>query len=802
MKKKLLLIFFILILLGTGATAYLNNIFLPQKIRSLIINNLQEATQKKVSLDSLKFSIFKGLVLKGLILYDADKTIVNIKEASCTFLILPLLQKKLIIPNVKVKQAVIFIERKSDNAFNIPLLITPKPPIAQLSTERPEKEVKASTASETTVIAQKKFKLTVNSISVKDSRIYFQDKTLIPVFTKSLDDVNLNLTLSLHKNFKFSLRAKVLANPVMNIAATGEYNKEGDIIAAKISLQDFSAQEFSAYIKSLGIEATQGSINAAADLKYLLKENKFSFSGNADVREIALAGATLPCDINSINGELAFDNSGISSKKLSADIFGIALIAQFKLQDYKNPLLDINIASTLSLDSAQGLLKDKFKFTLPVSIKGNAALALNIQGKMPMRENLLISGYADIINAQVKPDRLPSPLEDVNGRVEFSRNQARWKDLNFKYSGILYKSSGNLEDFSSPSISLMLASDELLLNSNFSVKKNLISFERLEGRYLNSGFSVSGNIDTLEPPKLETDLKGELNLDARDFKNLFVKLKNQLEKAKLEGALKVQFNLKGDVNDFKSCALKATLSGPYLSGYGLRAQDISIDYNQGGGLAEIPLMRLFLYDGIADIAASINLSSQNIPYWVTLDIQKLKLEKMKMDLAAGQKDIAGTLSSQVKINGFSNEFSRLSGTGKILIVDGKLWQLNLFKGLGFLVFAKDFADIIFKEGSCDFLIKDKQISSDNVMLKSNIADMSGTLRLGFDGSLDALLNVKILDENAPLTGGFKDLTTAIIGEAGRFGIIKINGTLKDPKYKFKPAVGDIIKGLKDIILGK
>jgi hypothetical protein len=76
--------------------------------------------------------------------------------------------------------------------------------------------------------------------------------------------------------------------------------------------------------------------------------------------------------------------------------------------------------------------------------------------------------------------------------------------------------------------------------------------------------------------------------------------------------------------------------------------------------------------------------------------------------------------------------------------------------------------------------------------------------LEFDSSIDAQLNVEVLDENVPLTGTFKDITTAIVGKAGRFGVIKISGTLKEPKYKFKTAVAvtDIIKGLKDILLEK
>jgi hypothetical protein len=74
--------------------------------------------------------------------------------------------------------------------------------------------------------------------------------------------------------------------------------------------------------------------------------------------------------------------------------------------------------------------------------------------------------------------------------------------------------------------------------------------------------------------------------------------------------------------------------------------------------------------------------------------------------------------------------------------------------------------------------------------------MAGAVKIGFDSSIDASLNVEVSQDAQP-TGSIKDFTTAILGEAKKFGVIRITGTLKDPKYKFKTAVVDIIKGIKD-----
>jgi hypothetical protein len=209
-----------------------------------------------------------------------------------------------------------------------------------------------------------------------------------------------------------------------------------------------------------------------------------------------------------------------------------------------------------------------------------------------------------------------------------------------------------------------------------------------------------------------------------------------------------------------------------------------------------------LYGGTLDAQARMNLNSDNLPYWLSAVAEGIKIEELKMDTPVKNKDISGTIQAQLKVNGFSNDIAKLNGAGRILISDGKLWQLDLFKGFGSLIFTQDFANIIFSQGSCDFAIQDKYVFTENLALNSNVTNLSGRAKIGFDNSIDASLNIAISGESIPISGTFKDVTSAVFSQAGRFGVIKITGTLKEPKYKFQPAVADIIKGLKETIFGK
>lgn len=702
--KKILIIFLALFIILCAGLIYLNRVFLPKKINSLIVSGLQEATQKKVGLQQLEFSIFKGLVLRNLTLSDGAKPLLSIKEASCRFLIPPLFKKRLIIPSVNIDSAVIFLERRQDNSFNLEELFrvsSPKQPGSG-------------------------FGIFVSRVKIKNSRIDFQDDALSPAFAKSIDNVSLVVSLLLPARVKFTLKAKIPGQEALTIDASGEFKIPGQELNAKISLQNISPQEFSGYYQNFGIVIPQGLIDALVGLKFKGNILYFDILGNCK-------------------------NLNISKEKLNV------------------------------------LLNSKLEF------KGQYS---------PIDKQLEFSGEANLVSSEISGIEKIASFEDIYGRIEFNQNGLKWSDLNFRYLQMPCKIKGALTNFQAPSVQLELSSKNLSLDSAFTVNNKLIKLSKCVGRYFNCEFSIAGGINFAQSPDdLEADINGRLNINLEDSKEALKKFKDKIEKVKPQGVIDVEFNLAGNINDIKSCSIGAKFLSSSISLYGLKAKDFLLNYSQKDGIIDIEPIQLSLYGGNIQAKVNMNLNSGQLPYIASADIQGIKIEELKLDTPAKEKDIAGAITAQVKLNGASFDLSRLTGAGKILVRDGKLWQLNLFQGLGKLLFAEDFANIVFNEGSCDFSVGDEHIFTDNLAIKSNITDLSGSVKIGFDSSLDASLNVKVLDERVPLSGTFKDITTAILGQAGRFGVIKISGTLNEPKFKFQPVVSDIIKGLKEIIFG-
>jgi uncharacterized protein involved in outer membrane biogenesis len=811
MKKKILIILIILTLLISFAIVYLNKVVLPIKIKTLIIKGIADATGKKVSLGELKFNLFKGLVLTDLKVYDDTQVLVSLKEGSCVFFILPLFKKQIVIPNLRLKSAVLFLERKSDNTLNILEPFT-KGPIAG---------------------AKNNFGLFIYKISLTDTQVNFQDDTLSPAFSKQINKLNAVLALSLPTKVKFNLKFEIPSDSPIKVDSAGEYNITQDYLASKIRIRDLAPQDFMAYYQNLAISFGAGKMDALlnlslkekilsidvevqskdltlakdkilaklntlakAKLVYNLKNKQVNYSGNSTINNLDISGLEVIDTVSQIKGDLNFDNTGLSGEQLSANVLGIPFETKINLQNFANPLINIYATSQIDLHSAVGLLENKFKFSLPADIQGQGRLSLSLESRLPPTLPLQINGSLDVLGATAKLNQLNSTLENISGKITFSANRLNWDKLNFRYLDTDYTASGALTNFQAPAVQLSLSSQDLSLESLFAVRDSLINFSKCQGRYLNSDFSFTGDVDTRDSKNINTDIAAKININLKDLSRMLVKFKDGIIQINPTGRLHIDGTLAGNINDIKSCSIEAKLSSDSTSIYGLKATDLLINYNQQDRIADMALLHLSLYDGTIDAMGKMNLASENLPYWMSADIQGVKIEKLKMDTPAKDKDIAGTIQAQAKINGFSGDLSKLSGAGKITVSEGNLWQLNLFKGIGALLFTDDFTNVVFSEGYCDFSIHDKYVFTDNLKLKSSLCDMAGAVKIGFDSSIDASLNVEVSQDAQP-TGSIKDFTTAILGQAKKFGVIRITGTLKDPKYKFKTAVVDIIKGIKD-----
>jgi len=811
MIRKILIILFILLLFVSAGLFYANKVFLPAKAKSLIENAIRTRLNKEVSLESLQINIFKGLVLKNLVIRDGEKEIISIKESSCTFLIWPFFKKQIIIPSLQLKSPVIFLERRSDNTLDILDLFK-------------EKNGAPSNISG--------FKIILFKAIISNGRVNFKDNYLSPAQNKTVEDLNLILRFSLPSSVRFDFQFRVPEAGPMKLRASGEYKIFDRALHSRAVIENLSPGKFLSYYQWRGLSSVKGKTDAKVTVDFQgnsltalveaqvrgldLAQDKIAvnansgvkvrirhdfkgkatlYEGEMDISDMNINGLTFTGPINGISGKVRFDNSQASGEQLTAFIFGFPVKAKLKVSDFKSPFLDIDIASQIEAGEVGGILKDRFKVVLPFEMQGEMGLSCNIHSAIPPAGQMKFNGYLDMVDTKLASvGQKAITLDGLKGRIEFSNDRIKWQGLSFKYAGLDYKASGSLDNFLKPAIKSAISSKDLSLDLSLLIKGRKIGITQINGSYLNSRFSFFGNIDLTRTSNPLASIYGGIDLDLKDIS--IIKALSLPEKSSPAGRAKMEFNLTGDLSDIRSCSIKSKVNGEGLSLYKLRSGPFSFEYNQFEGIASLSGLRMALYDGVFLANSSMNFKEKGSPFWVEAELNNMSIATLMRDIAPDDKDLSGVISARARVSGAPSDLSKLAGQGFIKVTDGKLWQLNFFKGMGTVMFTNDFSSVVFREGECNFKIANKQVSTEDLKMKSDLALMSGRATLGFDGSIDASLNVQVNDQ-IPLTGTLKDVTTAILSTAERFGIITISGTLKDPKYKFKTAVLDILKSLKD-----
>ncbi|MDD4900102.1 MAG: DUF748 domain-containing protein, partial [Candidatus Omnitrophica bacterium] len=510
MKRKIILailcVIVVIALLSIGIN-YLNKVILPTKIKALIVNTLEQETGKKVSLESVQFNIFRGLVLTNFTISDENRRILDIKQASCNFFLPALIKKQVVITRLSLSEAEAFLERKTANSFNLQEFLPQKK-----STD-----------------TKKGFSFFISRVALYKCKVLFQDDTTTPQFAKSFENVNASVAFSFPASVKFTLNAEIPENPPAKIVAQGDFKIPQQQFSGKLEFKELPLKDFQAYYQQSGIAVGEGRADAKfnfdyknslaqveADIlsrdislekgklsaklgatlrgsfQYNVKEKKLKFDGNANILKMDLSGLEFVGEIKEIRGPIKFNETQASAENLTATCLGLGLDADLSLAQYNDPVLTVKAHSSPSVEVLRSLLKEKWQIEVPAQITGNTALSVDIKLKPLAPEAAQINGALKISDATIKPDQLNAPLKNVNGVFQFTQNQLKWEDFSFDYLTVPYKSSGVLTNFQAPGVQFELSSRQLFLESVLAINHKLVKLSKFRGRFNNSDFTVSG----------------------------------------------------------------------------------------------------------------------------------------------------------------------------------------------------------------------------------------------------------------------------------------------------------------------
>ncbi|MBU0467559.1 MAG: AsmA family protein [Candidatus Omnitrophica bacterium] len=474
--KKFLFILLALFMLGTIVYYYINNIFLPVKFRHYVEIRAQEILGRPVSIGKLEFEIIKGFVISDIEIQkkdDAFKNVAKIKEISFNVLFAPIFKsKKIIIPTIRIRDAVVFIERIENDKWNFSDLLIRKP-------------------AENT-----KYTFLVRKLSVSNSLINYSDLSQEPAIEELFENINFDIALSLQKKITFIAETDLKHNR-SKLSLNGDYDLDLSTLSSRVSINNLDIKNNLKFFNISADPFLNNALLSSADLNAIIKDKTLSLSGRIafEVIDIYINNH------NKISGNLSSTNFYAKWNENNIDLKGIYELSEAKLLFNENSSIAADIVADIAnlsfsnkVLSINGAFSGKnTKFTLGNDNSYAGDLSINdgfffSEGDIFKFEGNLISSNSDIVflkdnflkgNIDAKNIKILKTLEGLKLNSNLNIDDARYLyGNNLQANGDLFLNDFNLITKANTMTyvsKVRLNNSDITLNNKFNLKGSIQS---------------------------------------------------------------------------------------------------------------------------------------------------------------------------------------------------------------------------------------------------------------------------------------------------------------------------------------
>ncbi len=862
MRKRIILIILLVFLISlAGGLYYVSKTILPRIVKQQIITGLSGLTAGKVTVENIRFNLFRGIMISGLTLFEKDnpqQALCTVKESSATFLIFPFFkEKRIIVPSLKINAANLRLIRQKDNTSNISYLIDKfkQPGIGGKTPSLLVKSIKITNSSllftddsfstplSTTLrivdllanISWNKATLETSceilrgnektNIQVKGKYLFSHqllngDILVKNINLKAYDEYLKILPITLEKGQLSELKVDVsvdfkkmtyqgkldLGNALLSIRkifyAEGKIEKssfdfDGDQKSLRLTI-NLNVSNTTAEKDNLKVSAAGAEANVLAKIPLVTNENLIpSYEGTVKIKSGEISGIPYVDKISDIAGNIKFKNLDVVTEGTSAKILDTFVKAK---GDFKQNILNLDLAGDFDLKKLSSLLPKDIK--LPAyEITGMTNLNTHMICDFSKGGLPLITGEAALKTVRLKLPENNLVFETDKGQIKFDTGQEslQWHFGSVKYLDESYSFDGSLKGFASPAVSAMVIGRDIKVQTELKKEDQILNISSLKGQFKNSQFNMKGQWDLKE----NMEASGTILLDFTDLASFLPQSKDMLEKMSLSGQCRIDGEFSGPLKDYRLWQVKAKGQSRTIKCYGFKFQNVELEYSQIKQQGFIDSFIFSAYNGKGAIKGRIDFpvtpsgTAQAFTYTLRSLLQDIDLNLLKLDTPLKDKTFFGTLSMNISLQGRGSDLNALQGQGALTIKNGNVWEFNPLKGLGDFLFIPRFTTIVFSNAQGDFFLRDGYIATDNLELLGPELGLLVEGKISFKGELDFLVNTQIPQLGL---GGTKILgkVTETVSKAGSLTAIKITGTVKEPKYKLQPITENIMKKLSDI----
>ncbi|MEE8359537.1 MAG: AsmA-like C-terminal domain-containing protein [Candidatus Omnitrophota bacterium] len=417
---------------------------------------------------------------------------------------------------------------------------------------------------------------------------------------------------------------------------------------------------------------------------------------------------------------------------------------------------------------------------------------LRSKARRPFLENM--DGMIVLKGFTIDSDKLSTTIENVNGTLIFEDSSVNLTKTSFSHNGIIYMLEGALTelDIDEPECAISLSSENLSADCKFIIKKDYIKIDRISGNIGSSSIKILGDIRDISTSP-SANLYCEARFDLADLKRFAPTSEFLHGSFKPSGQCIIAAFYNGSLERISEAEANLKISSAEIMLGDIKLHDLYIDLKMKEGLIKSHRFTLRPYTGLFNGTLDINMNDPERPFSAGFALKDADLKRLSDDIKLKDREFSGLLSSKFSVKGSLGNANSLRGNGWMTITNGWLWELPLLSGVTQILRMPGLKQIVFKEAAGNFSIAESKISTDDLTFYSENVNIRGHGYLDFGGNINFQLDTDIKQDLAEGGSDMAKITNILISQAGSYlGRVKIEGTLKDPKFKL------VIKPVKEI----
>jgi AsmA protein len=694
-----------LILLVVALLVLATVLITPERVKETILPLAEENLQRKIELGDIEVSLFSGIEIHGLKLYEKNgqDLFVSTDMVRLKYQLLPLLAMKVVIDEVRLEKPNVRVVRFKDGQFNYSDLVDgvdsePTPEDTQLQTPQGSE----STSSE----SDRPISLLVSNLLLQDGHLVFLDHVLNDKAPYRYEISGLQVAakgVTLTGKIPLSVQCQLNESP---LTLDGHINLQPFSVDFDIAMKSLDVVAFSPYFK----ESLPGKLGGA---KLSLKSNLLGtfedlvLKGSVSLADLDIlldAMPEAPLEKAEVNVDfdllLAHKKDLLQIHSFDLDFNGIKLGVVGKIDTVlTRPTLNLTLSvPDLKIRQAidavpQSLVGDVSSLDPAGSLSAEASLA----GSLDNPQSLLKSAQVDLEDVQATAG---GQRPAFSGRLLLSGNHINSEGLKVRLGDnhADIKLTANRLYTSPVVVTADITSKRFLLeplllgSASPAVAAEEVATGTNKGR---------GDDEELGPFDIPIHASGSISVAEALWKDLTIR------------DFIARYELKDNI--FKLSQMDGNVAGGSFSttaSVDLRKKGLAYSANLGLNAVQAdPLLTAFLPKAAGSLLGAMNLSF----------------------------DLDGRGSQWKSIS------RNLSGAGDMLVSDGRLTSPGLVKGFSSILQLSGLKDIQFENFKAQFKIVNGKVRLDS-KLTSERLKLSPQGSIGLDGSLDLGLDTRLSPE--------------------------------------------------------